>query len=298
MQVVDPTHDGEIFVREQRNPASLSINATRAAPSRSPAKTGVIPTALMADSPGGFLLFGDAWFCGAQEDSRHGISGEDADGLFGGGASAAGQGLKGRKPEPAAAIAGAVLDGMSREAAAKIGGMDRQTLRALRQAQEGAPVQRGRPRRPPGCLVERAGATAVAVAERANWPRSWRLALIRRSTGSCAGGASTSGRSSRSASASTTMSERLDAEQRLDLLEIIEDHHNTHFIIVTSQVPVDRCDEIVGNPTIADAIVDRLVLNACRIVLKGVNLLKKRPPEPTEPAAWPRRAARRLSQIT
>ena len=94
------------------------------------------------------------------------------------------------------------------------------------------------------------------------------------------------------------MSERLDAEQRLDLLEIIEDHHNTHFIIVTSQVPVDRCDEIVGNPTIADAIVDRLVLNACRIVLKGVNLLKKRPPEPTEPAAWPRRAARRLSQIT
>ena len=40
------------------------------------------------------------------EDSRHGISGEDADGLFGGGASPAGQGLEGRQPEPAASIAG------------------------------------------------------------------------------------------------------------------------------------------------------------------------------------------------
>lgn len=74
--------------------------------------------------------------------------------------------------------------------------------------------------------------------------------------------------------------EPLDPEQRRDLLEILEDRYDTRSIVVTSQVPVDRWYEIIGNPTIADAILDRLVHNAHRIDLKGESLRKKRPPEP------------------
>jgi hypothetical protein len=73
--------------------------------------------------------------------------------------------------------------------------------------------------------------------------------------------------------------EPLDAEQRRDLLEIVEDRYEARSIIVTSQLPVDRWYEIIGNPTIADAILDRLVHNAHRIELKGESLRKKRPPE-------------------
>jgi DNA replication protein DnaC len=50
--------------------------------------------------------------------------------------------------------------------------------------------------------------------------------------------------------------EALDADQSRDLLEIVEDRHEARSIIVTSQVPVDRWYEIIGNPTIADAILD------------------------------------------
>ena len=73
--------------------------------------------------------------------------------------------------------------------------------------------------------------------------------------------------------------EPLDAEQRRDLLEIVEDRYEARSIIVTSQLPVDRWYEIIGNPTIADAILDRLVHNAHRIELKGDSLRKKRPPQ-------------------
>src|SRR5258707_6590386 len=61
--------------------------------------------------------------------------------------------------------------------------------------------------------------------------------------------------------------EPLDADQRRDLLEIVEDRYQARSIIVTSQLPVDRWYEIIGNPTIADAILDRLVHNAYRIDL-------------------------------
>ena len=70
--------------------------------------------------------------------------------------------------------------------------------------------------------------------------------------------------------------EKLDDQQRRDLLEIVEDRHERRSIIVTSQVPVDRWCEIVGNPTIADAILDRLLHNAYRIELTGESLRKRR----------------------
>ncbi|NPD68497.1 ATP-binding protein (plasmid) [Lichenicola cladoniae] len=67
----------------------------------------------------------------------------------------------------------------------------------------------------------------------------------------------------------------LSAEQRRDLLEIMDDRHGKGSTIVTSQVPVDHWHEVIGDPTIADAILDRLVHNAHRLILKGESLRKQ-----------------------
>lgn len=71
--------------------------------------------------------------------------------------------------------------------------------------------------------------------------------------------------------------EPLTAEQRRDLLEIVEDRYSSGSIIITSQVPIERWYEIVGDPTLADAILDRVIHNAYRIELKGESLRKQRP---------------------
>jgi DNA replication protein DnaC len=76
--------------------------------------------------------------------------------------------------------------------------------------------------------------------------------------------------------------ETLNADQRRDLLEIIDDRHEMRSIIVTSQVPIDRWYEIIGDPTIADAILDRLVHNAYRIDLTGESLRKMKNPPLTD----------------
>ena len=76
--------------------------------------------------------------------------------------------------------------------------------------------------------------------------------------------------------------EPLDADQRRDLLEIVEDRYEARSIIVTSQLPVDRWYEIIGNPTIADAILDRIVHNAYRIELKGESLRKQKQSAPDQ----------------
>jgi DNA replication protein DnaC len=70
--------------------------------------------------------------------------------------------------------------------------------------------------------------------------------------------------------------EPLIAEQQRDLLEIVEDRYSAGSLIITSQVPIDRWYEIVGNPTLADAILDRIIHNAHRIELKGESLRKQR----------------------
>ena len=61
---------------------------------------------------------------------------------------------------------------------------------------------------------------------------------------------------------------KLIAEQRRDLLETLEDRHDTRSTIVTSQLPLDQWHNIIGDPTLADAILDRLVHNAYKINLK------------------------------
>jgi DNA replication protein DnaC len=66
----------------------------------------------------------------------------------------------------------------------------------------------------------------------------------------------------------------LTADQRRDLMEIIDDRHDRASTVVTSQVPVEHWHEHIGNPTIADAVLDRLVHSAHRLELKGESLRK------------------------
>ena len=68
---------------------------------------------------------------------------------------------------------------------------------------------------------------------------------------------------------------KLNAEQRRDLLELLDDRHTNRATIVTSQIPIDHWHEIIGDPTLADAILDRLVHNAYRINLKGESMRKR-----------------------
>jgi DNA replication protein DnaC len=74
----------------------------------------------------------------------------------------------------------------------------------------------------------------------------------------------------------------LDKESRLILLDIIEDRHERGAMIFTSQLPVIKWHDIIGEKTVADAILDRIVHNAHRIDLKGESMRKKRTQITTE----------------
>jgi len=67
----------------------------------------------------------------------------------------------------------------------------------------------------------------------------------------------------------------LDSNQRLILLELLEDRHGKHSTIITSQLPVKNWYEVIAEPTIADAILDRLVHSSHRIELDGDSLREK-----------------------
>jgi DNA replication protein DnaC len=68
----------------------------------------------------------------------------------------------------------------------------------------------------------------------------------------------------------------LTDEQRRDLLEVLDDRHGLRSTIVASQVPVEKWHTVIGDPSIADAALDRLVHNAHKITLKGDSLRKKK----------------------
>ncbi len=76
--------------------------------------------------------------------------------------------------------------------------------------------------------------------------------------------------------------ERLTAEQRRDLLEIVEDRYANAATLITSQLPIDSWHEIVGEPTFADAILDRIIHNAYRLELQGESMRKLMATEPAE----------------
>ena len=67
----------------------------------------------------------------------------------------------------------------------------------------------------------------------------------------------------------------MTAEQRHNLLELMEDRYGQKATIVTSQLPVEVWHEAIGDPTIADAILDRIIHNAHKINLKGESMRKK-----------------------
>jgi len=68
----------------------------------------------------------------------------------------------------------------------------------------------------------------------------------------------------------------LDTIARRDLLELLDDRHGHRSTLVTSQLPVEHWHEVIGDPTLADAILDRLVHSAYRLTLKGESMRKRK----------------------
>ena len=69
---------------------------------------------------------------------------------------------------------------------------------------------------------------------------------------------------------------KITSEQSRDLLEIIDDRHALRSTLITSQFPVDHWHELIEDPTLADAILDRIIHNAYKITLKGESMRKKK----------------------
>lgn len=68
----------------------------------------------------------------------------------------------------------------------------------------------------------------------------------------------------------------LNDTERRDFLEVMEDRHGIRSTVITSQYPVAKWHDLIGEPTLADAILDRIVHNAHKIILKGESLRKSR----------------------
>ena len=75
----------------------------------------------------------------------------------------------------------------------------------------------------------------------------------------------------------------MDNKSRMALLEIIEDRHEKGAVIITAQMPVSKWHEVIGEQTVADAIMDRLLHHVHRVELKGESMRRKR--TKTEPIA-------------
>ena len=69
---------------------------------------------------------------------------------------------------------------------------------------------------------------------------------------------------------------KMNAENRRDLLEVLEDRYGIRSTIATSQLPMGEWHNVIGDPTLADAILDRLVHNAYKINLRGESMRKRR----------------------
>ena len=78
--------------------------------------------------------------------------------------------------------------------------------------------------------------------------------------------------------------DRLSANQRRDFMEIVEDRHGRGSILITSQLPVPSWHEVIAEPTLADAILDRIVHTAYRLELDGPSMRKLKASDATEQA--------------
>lgn len=68
----------------------------------------------------------------------------------------------------------------------------------------------------------------------------------------------------------------MNEAERRDFLEVIEDRHGLRSTLITSQYPVSKWFELIGEPTLADAILDRIIHSAHKITLKGESMRKKK----------------------
>ena len=78
--------------------------------------------------------------------------------------------------------------------------------------------------------------------------------------------------------------DRLNAGQRRDLMEIVEERHGRSSTLIASQLPVKAWHDLIGEPTFADAILDRIVHNAYRLELEGQRSMREAEPEGQAPA--------------
>lgn len=67
---------------------------------------------------------------------------------------------------------------------------------------------------------------------------------------------------------------KLGDKERRDILEVLEDRHGITSTVIASQIPTDKWHDTIGDPTIADAVLDRLVHNAHMITMKGESMRK------------------------
>jgi DNA replication protein DnaC len=72
----------------------------------------------------------------------------------------------------------------------------------------------------------------------------------------------------------------LNDQQRLDLLEIFEERYRRKSTLITAQLPVAQWHDMIGEPTIADAILDRIIHNAHRVALEGDSMRRKKTARP------------------
>ena len=72
----------------------------------------------------------------------------------------------------------------------------------------------------------------------------------------------------------------LGEADRRELLEIFEDRHELRSTLVTSQLPIEKWYDAIDHPTLADAILDRLVHNAYRVALRGESMRRKKAAKP------------------
>ena len=68
----------------------------------------------------------------------------------------------------------------------------------------------------------------------------------------------------------------LTDEERRDLFEIMEDRYGRRATLIAAQLPLEHWHEIIGDPSLADAILDRLIHNAHTLTLEGESMRKKR----------------------
>ena len=71
----------------------------------------------------------------------------------------------------------------------------------------------------------------------------------------------------------------LESRHRHDLMELIEDRHGLRATLITSQLPVEHWHDYIGEATIADALLDRLIHGAQRLALDGDSLRKAQAPQ-------------------